>query len=116
MRVLVCGGRLFADRALLSRTLDNLHAQTPITRIVHGAAMGADTLAGEWARANAIPETAMPADWKRNGRQAGPMRNAEMLHPLPDLVIAFDGGKGTANMVMQAEAKNVRVVRVQRPV
>jgi hypothetical protein len=30
----------------------------------------------------------------------------------PDMVVAFPGGKGTADMVRQAKAKNFRVVEV----
>jgi hypothetical protein len=113
MRVLVCGGRDFADREVLFATLTALHAAAPITLLVHGAAKGADRLAGEWAEAVGIPVAAFPADWKRYRGAAGPKRNKQMLvEGKPDLVVAFPGGKGTGNMVGQAEAAGVLVPNV----
>lgn len=48
-----------------------------------------------------------PAHWEQEGRAAGPRRNNRTLGP--DLVVAFPGGKGTADMVARARAKGVRV-------
>lgn len=111
MIVLVCGGRDYADRARLFAFLDQQHAAEPFTLVVHGAAQGADSMAGEWAAARNVPCTPVPADWKRFGRGAGPRRNREMLaRHRPDLVIAFPGGRGTADMVECATAAGVRVV------
>lgn len=58
--------------------------------LVHGAAVGADTViamvAGEWARAagRICVFQPYPADWDRDGTAAGPIRNVRMLeegHP-----------------------------------
>ena len=51
MRVLITGGRDFADRILLFEALDRLHAIHSFSVLIHGDAKGADTLAGEWADA-----------------------------------------------------------------
>lgn len=113
-RVLVCGGRDYDDREQLFRVLDETHAANPIICLIQGAAPGADTLAAEWAAERGVPCDAYPADWVRKGRSAGPIRNKQMLvEGKPDLVIAFAGGRGTANMVKQAEAAGVPVVRVR---
>lgn len=53
-----------------------------------------------------------PADWERNGRAAGPIRNRQMLDGKPDLVIAFPGGKGTADMVAEAKRRGIAVREV----
>ena len=45
-------------------------------------------------------------------RGAGPVRNARMLVEKPDLVIAFPGGPGTADMVRRARAAGVEVVEI----
>jgi hypothetical protein len=114
MRVLVCGGRDFSDRELLFDTLAALHAATPITALIHGAAKGADRLAGEWGESAGVPVLAFPADWKRYRNAAGPKRNAQMLaEGKPDLVVAFPGGTGTANMIGQATAAGVTVRRIE---
>jgi hypothetical protein len=111
MRVIVCGGRDFDDRARVFEALDAIHAARPITRVVHGAARGADALAGEWADAHDIAVEAAPADWKRYGRGAGPKRNQEMADAGADLCVAFPGGTGTADMCRRAAATGIKVVQ-----
>lgn len=113
MRVLVCGGRDFANTAYIWTQLDRLHAENPVTAIIHGGASGADSIAAEWAQTKAgISRYVCHADWDKHGRAAGPKRNARMLEWKPDLVVAFPGGKGTADMVARAEKAGVRVHRV----
>jgi hypothetical protein len=95
LRALVCGGRDFADRDLAFGCLDRFHATHPIKCVIHGAARGADTLGAEWATARGVPVEPYPADWKRHGRAAGPIRNAAMLaNGKPAVVVAFPGGQG----------------------
>lgn len=112
MRVLVTGGRDFSDRALVNDALDRLHAQHAFTVLIHGDASGADRLSGEWAASKGIQVEARPADWKKHGRAAGPIRNSQMLNEQPELVIAFPGGKGTADMVRKAKQAGLEVVIV----
>lgn len=109
-RVLVCGGRDYADRETLRRVLDaHLDLFGPFV-LIHGAARGADTLAGEWAASRGVEFEAYPADWDRFGRRAGPERNRRMLHQgKPTVVVAFPGGAGTAHMVRIARAFDVPV-------
>lgn len=115
MRVLVCGGRDFTDADLLNRTLDELHRKTPISVIIHGKARGADTLAGHWAKHRIVPTLEFPADWITFKSRAGPIRNAQMLREgKPDLVIAFRGGAGTNNMMVQARKARVAVKEIRR--
>jgi|SRR5579885_757659 len=110
-RVLVCGGRDYGDRAVLFTALDRLHAEHRFTVLIAGGARGADTLAAEWARERGIPTEIYMADWKRQRRAAGPIRNERMLREgKPDLVVAFPGGKGTAGMVALARGAGVEVV------
>ena len=115
MRVLVCGGRDFSDWPTANRVLDALHAKTPIRCIIEGGASGADEIASDWSDANDIPEHRMVrAKWSKHGRAAGPIRNQEMIDECkPDLVVAFPGGRGTADMVRRAKAAGIRVIEVQ---
>lgn len=111
IRVLVCGGRKFADRDLLNRTLSDLHRTRGIDCIIEGNARGADRLAGFWARKHRIDNIKFDADWARDDKAAGPIRNQRMLDEgRPDLVVAFPGGSGTADMVRRARHAGVRVV------
>lgn len=116
MKVLVCGGRDYREREKVFATLDDLNALHRIDTIIHGAAEGADILAGEWARERGVKEWTFPAEWAKYGRSAGPRRNGRMLHEgKPDLVVAFAGGKGTKNMVDKSTKAGLQVVRIDRP-
>lgn len=110
MRVLVCGGRDFKDCGLLFATLDRLAAYNGIDCIIEGDAHGADRIAGAWAKRRRVDLRLFPADWRKHGRAAGPIRNQAMLDQgRPDLVVAFPGGAGTADMVRRAHAAGVEV-------
>ncbi len=90
--------------------LNGLHKAAPIACIIEGGALGADRFARRWAAEHAVECVTFEADWKSYGRAAGPLRNARMLHEAkPDVVIAFPGGKGTANMVALAGGYGVPV-------
>ena len=111
MKVLVCGGRDYDNWSEIEYQLGTIHAETPIKQIIAGGAKGADTLAVLWAKGEHIPVREFFADWKKHGRAAGPIRNRQMLDMgQPDLVVAFKGGKGTANMVSLAHSSGVRVI------
>lgn len=113
MRVLVCGGRDFTDKAALYRALDAVHRKHGITDLIEGEAPGADSLAREWALEAQVCLLPFPADWKTHGRAAGPIRNARMLaEGKPDAVVAFPGGRGTADMVRQAKEAGIPVWEV----
>jgi hypothetical protein len=113
MRILVCGGRDYGDEIVLYAALDEIHGRRPVTRLIHGAARGADSLAAAWAKSRGVPTHAFPADWKRDGRAAGFLRNARMVRDgRPDLVVAFPGGKGTAHMVRLARDAGLPVLDV----
>jgi len=66
----------------------------------------------EWAATKPeIKRYVCHADWETHGRAAGPIRNEKMLTWKPDLVVAFPGGVGTADLVRRAEAAGVPVQR-----
>ncbi len=110
MKVLVTGGRDFNDAEMVWRVLGELHAKYKFTLLVHGDARGLDRIAGQWAENAGIEVLACPADWKAHGRAAGPMRNKQMLEHKPELLVAFPGGRGTADMVRKAERSSLLVV------
>ncbi len=112
MRVLVCGGRDLRDAELIESTLDRLlAARGPFERLIHGGARGVDRLAGTWARKNGVLEWDFLPEWHRAGTRDGSVRNQRMIdEALPELVIAFPGGDGTADMVERAKAAGVEVI------
>ena len=113
LRVLVCGGRDYDDLGNVWSQLDAHHGLIGIGCIIHGGASGADALAESWAASNKVARHRFSAQWDKHGKAAGPMRNQAMIDKgKPDLVIAFPGGRGTADMVSRARAAGVRVVEV----
>lgn len=80
------------------------------TELAHGDADGLDRIAACWAREAGIPCRAFPADWRREGKGAGPRRNARMLVEFkPEVLLAFPGHRGTTDMVVQARLAGVPV-------
>lgn len=122
MKVLCCGSRDWEDRATIRAWLTRCPKGTIV---VHGAAKGADTIAGEEARALGFEVRPYPAAWKTLGDAAGPERNQRMLDiEEPDAVLAFtwalrredrpERNTGTGDMVLRAVAAGVRVTIVPR--
>lgn len=129
-RILVCGGRDYAveekERYYLYGVLDKLCEDRgwitekdqygnwlPEVHVISGMAKGADTAAVDWAVVNWTTWSEFPADWNRYGRSAGYVRNKQMLDEgRPDLVVAFPGGRGTANMVKIAKEAGIEVMEV----
>lgn len=114
MRLLVCGALEWESRDVMWRRLDKLAPSI----ICHGAARGADRLAGAWASRRGVEVVECPADWRPGGRfdwGAGKRRNVEMLERFePELVAAFKDGfdfsfrtGGTEHMVKTALAAGV---------
>lgn len=109
--VLVCGGRGYTGTWSLYAVLDSLVPRP--TKIIEGGQTGADRKARQWAIARGIPFQTFEANWKGQGKAAGPIRNRKMLvEGKPHKVVAFKGNSGTANMVAQAKAAGVPVFEV----
>lgn len=112
VRVCVCGGRDYTDKAKATEALNKMRSQTPPwvdMVVIHGNAKGADTLAKEWAIENNIKHESYNADWEKHGNSAGPIRNKRMLDSGLNLLVAFPGGRGTAHMVSICKGAKVRV-------
>lgn len=107
MRVLVTGGRDFANPAMVRLALSAVPSSAVL---IHGAARGADSLAAEqWAAWGRAVE-AHPADWNKHGKAAGVIRNQKMLDSGVDLLVAFPGGRGTADMVARCHRAGVPIL------
>ena len=108
--VLVTGSREMLNYEYLKSILDRYS----IGGMVHGDAVGADTLAQKWADANNVLTVRYPVaekHWKAYGKKAGVLRNQAMLdqHKTISLVIAFPvpGSRGTADMIRRATAAGI---------
>lgn len=111
MKMLVCGGRKYNFMNRMFNTLDKLHKKHNITKVIHGGASGADTLAGMWGATRDIEVTEYRADWEKYGKKAGPIRNQQMLdEEHPDICIGFGGGIGTSDMIKRAIDNHVEKI------
>lgn len=100
-RVIVAGGRDFADKDRLWYVLNAVLSATDV--VVSGVAKGADSLALEYARKRGLAVEEFPADWQGQGKAAGVIRNQAMAWKA-DVLIAFWDGKsrGTKDMIERA--------------
>lgn len=124
MNILVCGGRDYCKYSVIKNTLEDLIndvwcecEDTNIT-FIQGGASGADFLCkvfvlDEYADVSQVSMKEFKADWKTYGKRAGMLRNKQMLDEgKPDLVVAFPGGNGTADMISQAKLAGVEVIEI----
>lgn len=117
MKLIVAGGRDFANTGLLISSLTELVEQGKIPdspELVCGMARGADMLAYSlWAN-NRMTIHNFPANWNKHGKSAGYKRNQEMGN-FADAAVCFWNGesKGTKHMIdiMEKLGKPVYVVR-----
>ena len=112
VKVIICGGREFFDKAKLYKVMDEFHSKTPVTTVVSGCAMGADNLGEWWASDRKITVERYPADWKFYGKKAGPIRNGEMARSGATHCVAFPGGSGTRDMIRQAKENSLYVLEI----
>ena len=123
MKVLVCGGRTYGieldDKPMSQVWSELFHMRWYLyflrscDTVIHGGARGADINAGVIAKSHGCAVVVVKAEWDKYGKRAGHLRNTAMLAHKPDLVVAFPGGAGTADMVRQATEAgcNVRDLR-----
>lgn len=130
MKVIIAGGRRFANYEMLKSFCDNAlsNVDEPIT-IVSGRCpvgehtftasdgtkvYGADGLGELYAKEKGYDVLPYPADWKGLGYKAGPIRNAQMAEAGTHLIAFWDGeSTGTKNMITLAKVAGlgVRVCR-----
>ena len=117
IRVICAGCRSFGDYKLLSDTLDSfLRIYDFEMEIVSGTCYGADQLGERYAQERKLCCKQFPAEWKRYGRKAGPIRNRQMADYATHLVAFWDGNKthsGTWDMIRTATKLNLHVEIVQ---
>ncbi len=79
MRVLVTGGRDFADRDQIFEELDKLHGEgSEISMVIVGCNDGSDRLAAEWAKARGVAWFRYASNWPQHQ---------------PDICLAFHGAE-----------------------
>ncbi len=112
----ITGGREYSNREQAFRAIESIEARIEGgVVIVEGGADGADTLAREAALHFGLFYIEAPVKkphWDRHGKPAGIIRNSIMAALPLRYLIAFPGGRGTADMVRRAKAKGIEVIEV----
>jgi hypothetical protein len=113
-RVLITGSRDWDDHDLIEQQL--WHHSNADTVLVTGACpTGADHIAetiwNDWA----LPIERHPAHWHRDGKRAGYIRNAHMVHLGADICLAFIRGnsRGASMTAHLAEQAGIEVRRFE---
>jgi hypothetical protein len=114
IRLIVAGGRAFADLPLFERSmwkfLSAIGGNTTNVQIVEGGAKGADRLGSDFAKKYKFPTRRFDADWDQHGKSAGPRRNTKMRNYSTHLIAFWDGvSKGTKDMINQARDHKLNV-------
>ena len=108
-RVIVCGSRLWNDRATIERRLADLPDPGSVT-IVHGGARGADRIAHQEAQKAGLLVEVHEPDYTIHSSKAAPLiRNRRMAALGADLCIAFWDGRSSGTAHMMDEAKRVGI-------
>ena len=127
IRIIIAGGRNFSDYVLLEKEVSKIishlkeKCQNKQVSVVCGDARGADTLGSKYAAFNNIHVYHFPAKWNLYGKQAGPVRNAQMAvfskedNNIGVLIAFWDGlSKGTKSMIELAKEKHLDEIFVIR--
>lgn len=110
MKLVFSGSREITNRLLIAAIIADLPCRDEVTEVVHGGARGVDQIVGSICKGT-WPVKVFLADWRKHGKSAGPIRNAEMAKYADVLVaIMIEGGsRGTQNMIDQ-------MIRLGKPV
>ena len=122
MRIIVAGGRDFADYDRVKKILAKMPRDV---EIISGTAKGADALGARYAKENGIKLVEFPADWKnldavpcrvKRGAYgeynalAGHNRNLQMAEYSTHLICFWNGkSSGTKNMIETANRLGLAV-------
>ncbi len=111
LRVIVCGGRAFNDKTMLSRVLWYVHERRGLAELIHGGQRGAEQMANHWAFEMDIHRTEVRAEWSKYGDpRALLLRNRQMFELQPHGVIAFPGDVHSRAVVQSAREHGVPVL------
>lgn len=100
MKTAIIGSRIITDYQLLKKAMQGKNA----TEIISGGASGADQLAERYAKEHGLPLTVFPADWAKYGKQAGMIRNQQIVKEADCIVALWDGqSKGTEATIRMAK-------------
>lgn len=114
MRLAIVGSRRFNNYGLLQSILDPYRDE--ITMIVSGGAIGADTLAQEYAKKRGIPILIHYPDYKKYGKGAPTRRNLDIVDDAESMIaFPMEGSVGTWHAIkaMKKLEKSIQVIDIE---
>lgn len=113
MKIAIVGSRDFTNYEAMKKAFDIVKEQYPVSEILTGCAMGADSLAVQLANERDYKLTVFKADWNRYGKGAGPVRNTDLVNK-SDIVMVFWNGisRGSKDVIRKAIMANKILVCV----
>jgi len=118
MKLIIAGSRDITNYLALENAMKTSGFDKEVTEIVSGGATGADTLGERWAKEHKIRVKRFPANWDRDGKAAGPIRNKAMAVYVGEsgcLLALWDGTSfGTKHMLGIAKGMGMRY-KVYKP-
>lgn len=117
MKLAIIGSRNFADKELLFSTVDKIRDK--IELIISGGAVGADSLAQEYAKERGLPILVVYPNWRPDGKfdkGAGFRRNIDIVKQSSHVLAFWDKkSHGTEHSISVAEreGKPVKIIEFQ---
>lgn len=113
--LLIAGSRTFNDLETFDKVTREVIGEDREITIVEGGAVGADSLARDFANGNGLPVEEFRPDWKKYGRAAGPKRNDAMTAFIKEksgtaLYFWDEESRGTRQCIESARKKGIDVL------
>lgn len=118
MILLVTGSRDWDNKTIIIHELEMIYRMYHLKKVIHGGAIGADTMAERICRDLGIETEIYYPDWTKYGKGAGIIRNERMLDEgQPNRVLALhkNNSRGTQHMIDYALKHNVDVTIIKAP-
>lgn len=106
-RIVIGGYRNFDNYEIFKNFVDLCIGDKSEITILSGHCKGVDLMGERYAKEKGFALEIYPADWKKYGRAAGPIRNRQMVENA-DSVIAFvsETASGTKKLIENAKKLN----------
>lgn len=115
MITIIAGSRSIKDMKILKEAIRKSGFHIHV--VLSGGARGVDQLGEGYAAANGLTCKVFLANWSREGKQAGIVRNIKMAEYGEALIALWDGvSPGTKHMIATARAAGLKVYVHEVPV
>ena len=114
MKLGIVGSRTFNDYDFMVETIEQNLDVNKITTIVSGGALGADSLAAQFAEDYGLELEVYRPDWKEYGKAAGMIRNSDIVKASDGIIAFWDGKSKGANDSIKKARKQEKLIAVAR--